>query len=290
MKTKKAAAAAGIGLLSAITIVICSCSSKHDPTSAVYNSTESVQKEGSNVEAASSTPEITGIDTPVDIPTAPTPEKPPKFDDPESYLNYDISTDTYILTEEEEKIGEESLFVGDSICLGFSTWGVVESKNVYATGSVGARNMLDYEMYYLHEPAKFIPVLNTTKPKHIFLWMGINDVNMTSSEVYCENYKTIIDTALENSTADVYVCAITPVRNLNYTKPAYVTEFNDAINHYIKTNYKDRVYFIDFGEPLKNAEGLLDEQYDGGDGIHQSRKTYYIAMHEICRQMKQVQE
>lgn len=292
MKNKKIVFAAGISVLSAITIVVCSCS-EHSGT--VYNSTESVGQDGVNVESASSTPESTETSAPNDIsvPDAPAtsiPAPKPKYDDPDSYIKYDKSTDTYSLSEEEEKLGKESLFVGDSICLGFSTWSVVDSKNVYATGNVGARNMLDYEMYYLSEPAKFTYVLNETKPKNIFFWMGMNDVNMTSSEEYCENYKTIIDTALKISTADVYVCAITPVSNLKFTEPVYISEFNDAIRHFVQTNYKDRVHIINFGEPLKNADGILDEQYNGGDGIHLSRKAYYVAMHEINTQIKKIKE
>lgn len=292
MKNKKIAVAAGISVLSAITIIVCSCS---EYAGTVYNSTESAEQNGENVEITSRTPESTETSTSndisvPDIPAAPTPDKKPGFDDPDSYIKYDRSTDTYSLDEGEEKLGKESLFVGDSICLGFSTWNVVDSKNVYATGNVGARNMLDYEMYYLSEPANFTYVLNETKPKNIFFWMGMNDVNMTSSKEYCENYKVIIDTALKNSTADVYVCAITPISNLKFTEPAFIAEFNDAIKHFVQTNYKDRVHIINFGEPLKNADGILDEQYNGGDGIHLSRKAYYVAMHEINTQIKKIKK
>ena len=287
MKTRSAAAAAAIGMLSSITIVLCACSSERD--AAIYNSTGYVQQNGGNIENLTSESESTNINEPAEsaVPTAPTPEAPPKFDDPDSYIIYDSSTDTYYLTEEEEQLGKESLFVGDSICYGFSTWGVVDSKNVYATGSVGTRNLFDYEMYYLSKPAKFEYVLNEVKPKHIFFWMGMNDVNLISSEEYCENYGKIIDTALENSSADVYICAITPISRLTFTNPAYIKEFNFAIRRYVKMNYRERVHIINFGEPLKNDLGILDEQYNGGDGIHLSRKAYYVAMHEIAKQMKE---
>lgn len=287
MKTKKSAAAA-VGLLSAVTVLLCACSAKHEHTDVIYSSTESVQQNEGNVQTAQSVPESTsiGIDLP-NVPTAPTPQKEFVYDDPDSYINYDPSTDTYHLTEEEEQIGKSSLFVGDSICLGFATWRVVESKNVYATGNVGARNLFDYEMYYRGRPEKFLNVLSKVKPEHIFFWMGMNDVNMTDSKEYCENYRTIIDTALQNSSADIYICAITPISRLEFTDPINIKKFNFAIKSFVQENYNERVHFIDFGEPLKNADGNLDEQYNGGDGIHLSRKAYYVAMHEICKQMKE---
>lgn len=269
-------------------MLFCACSTN---AGNLYNSTESVGQNGTVSESITDKPEkpdsIHEEESKPAVPAAPSPGKDnkPKYDDPDSYIIYDRSTDTYHLTEEEEQIGKESLFVGDSICLGFSTWSVVDSKNVYATGNVGARNFFDYEMYYLSKPAKFTDVLNTVKPKHIFLWMGMNDVNLTSSEQYCENYGAIIDTALENTSADVYICAITPISRLSFTKPWSIREFNMAISHYVRANYSERVHFINFGEPLKNADGILDERYNGGDGIHLSRKAYYIAMHEIACQM-----
>lgn len=279
--------------MSAMTILFCACSREAE----IYNSTEYVQQDGVNFESTPSAPEVTEEKMPEPdipaVPAAPAPDSPeieePAYDDPDSYINYDITTDTYYLTEEEERIGRESLFVGDSICLGFSTWSVVDSKNVYATGNVGARNMFDYQMYYLSKPAKFLDVLKAVRPKHIFFWMGMNDVNLSTAEEYCENYRTIIDTALKNSSADVYICAITPISRLEFTKPVYISEFNDAIRQFVKKTYPGRVHFINFGEPLKNDEGILDERYNGGDGIHLSRRAYYIAMHEINRQMKKVE-
>lgn len=282
--------AAALGLLSAITVLLCACSQNNgtdDTADKIFNSTGAVQQGGAGNGPTPELPSETLTETSEPAtPTAPIFSKKPGFDDPDSYINYDISTDTYYLTEEEERVGSESLFVGDSICLGFSTWGVVDIKNVYATGNVGARNLFDYEMYYLNSPAKFLDVLDSVKPKHIFFWMGMNDVNMSSAEEYCENYRTIIDTALENSSADIYICAITPISRLSFTRPFYIRQFNDAIKNFVLKNYKERVHIIDFGEPLKNADGILDEQYNGGDGLHLSRKAYYVAMHEIVRQMK----
>lgn len=297
MKARNIAAAA-VGLLSAVTFILFiipyfapSRSSHHSiiiidlPESGAYGSETSESKTPESKPESIPESNVSDISEP-SVPASPIPDDQPKYDDPDSYIYYDYTAGSYLLTDEEAQIGSESLFVGDSICLGFSTWGVVSSKNVYATGSVSANNFFTYEMYYRNDPEKFVNVLNTVKPKHIFLWMGMNDVNLTSAEEYCENYKKIVDTALANSSADVYVCAITPISRLEFTKPEYIIEFNKAIKDFTQTAYKERVYTIDFGEPLKNADGLLDEQFNGGDGIHLSQKAYYVAMHEINKQMK----
>lgn len=320
MKNKVLSAAAKLGTALVFTSLACSCSSEnkssipdHVVVSAQTESSaseSSAAQSGSAVSSTASTvsssapvssdvfssvPASTTSETIVSVPssasstqTTSNPVPRPNFEDPDSYLTYDYATNKYILPQGEMDFTGTSLFVGDSICMGFSAYGVVGNKNVYATGSVAARNLFEYEMYYRNEVAEFIPVLEKVNPEHVFLWMGMNDVNMTTSAEYCTNYEKIIDTALENTSADVYVCAISPICNLNFTRLDNIIEFNNAISEFIEANYTERVYFVDFTEPLKTDSGILDAQYDGGDGIHLASKAYYIALHEIYKKMNSI--
>lgn len=288
IKKRTAVATAFCAALS-ITMIFGACS-EHRAASSVYDdpASNSEKTPTSVVDYTASLPDEKELDISSEsVPAASAPATPekPAFDDPDSYIKINPENGTYILPEDEEKITEESLFVGDSICSGFWACGMISGKNVYATGAVGARNLLDYKMYYKNQPAKFVPVLQKTQPKNVFLWMGMNDVNLTTAEEFCENYKAIIDLALENTSANVYVCAISPIRNLEFTKLEYIDEFNEAISAFIEAEYKQRVYFIDFTDPLKTEAGLLDEQYDGGDGIHLTTRAYYIAIHEINKKI-----
>lgn len=289
MIKKKTATAAGLGALLLLTMIAGGCS-EHRGGSSVYNDPSSVASATTErIPEVTSSPNETGLSVesePVPAASAPTEPEKPVFDDPDTYIKINPENGTYILPEDEEKLTEESLFVGDSICSGFWACGMVSGKNIYATGAVGARNLLEYEMYYRNKPAKFVPVLEKTQPKNVFLWMGMNDVNLTTAEEFCENYKTIIDLVLENSEAEVYVCAISPILKLEFTKPEYINEFNEALSAFVGANYEERVHFIDFTAPLKTDDGLLDEQYDGGDGIHLSTRAYYIAIHEINKTIK----
>lgn len=291
-KEKIALAMASVFVMSAVTATICSFAGANVPdTIAVkYEHGDDIRQEEQSIQAdlnsSNDTYSETGMDT-SDISSSDDTSSvadEPKFDDPESYLVYDPQTDSYVVPEEEEAFSSSSLFVGDSICMGFWTWGVVSGKNVYATGNAAARNLFDYQMYYRNEPAQFVPVLNEVKPEHVILSMGMNDVNLTTPEEYCENYKIIIDTALENSNADVYVCAITPISNLKFTPLERIDSFNSAIEKFIEKNYKKDVHFIDFTAPFKAEDGTLREEYNGGDGIHLSKIAYSVALHEIYKQ------
>lgn len=185
-----------------------------------------------------------------------------------------------VLSEDEELLGAQSLFVGDSICRGFAAYNVLDPKNVFAAGNIGARNLFDIQVYQNGKEKEYIPVLTSLDPKYVFFWMGMNDLNITESDEYCQNYKNIIDLTLQSSDAEIYVCAITPI-HCRFTPRHRIIEFNTAIRRYIEENYDARVNFIDFTDPLKDENGDLLDLYNSGDGIHLNQITYYLIMHQI---------
>lgn len=188
------------------------------------------------------------------------------------------------LSENQQALADSSLFVGDSICSGFSSYGLTSWKNSYAAGSVGTRNFFESEIKYFGEVKSYIDALSEKKPEHIFLWMGMNDVNMISAEQYAKNYKEIIDYSLENSQAEVCVFAMTPV-NSDFTPNERITLFNNSLKDMITENYSERVHYIDFAYVVTDSRGMLCEDYDAGDGVHLAPDVYYLAMIEICDQL-----
>ena len=206
-----------------------------------------------------------------------------RFLELEKKFSYDANG-RICLSESEAAFADKALFVGDSICRGFTAYNVVKAKNVYAAGSVGARNFFDMEFRYYGQSTKYDSVLSQVNPESVILSMGMNDVNMTSAQQFCENYRKIIDFTLEHSSANVYVCAITPI-NSNFAEHSRIDAFNLAIKNYIAENYGQRVGFIDFGYLLKNPDNMLSEGLDSGDGVHLAPECYYIALLEICEQL-----
>lgn len=210
-------------------------------------------------------------------------ERHRRFLELEKKFSYDANG-RICLSESEATFADKSLFVGDSICRGFTAYNVVKAKNVYAAGSVGARNFFDMEFHYYGQPTGYGEVLEQAKPENVILSMGMNDVNMTSAQQYCENYRKIIDFTLENSSANVYVCAITPI-NSQFAEHSRIDAFNLAMKNYIAENFGQRVSFIDFAYLLKNPDNMLSSGLDSGDGIHLAPECYYIALLEICEQL-----
>lgn len=207
------------------------------------------------------------------------------YDDPEKYIKRNPSDGALLLPKEQEELAGESLFVGDSVCRGFYAYGVAESSSVYAAGSIGARNLLDETVYYYGKEQDYLTVLKSKAPRYIFLSMGMNDLNMSEADDYCENYKKIIDVSLENSSEDteIFVCAITPIR-VDFCPLERIDEFNAMLKETVNS-YTEKVHFIDFTPPLKDENGQMLEKFDSGDGIHLAPEAYFIAMHEIYKRV-----
>lgn len=188
----------------------------------------------------------------------------------------------YSLTEEERSFIDRSVFVGDSICRGFSEYKVVGRKRVFARGSLAARSFFDYTMYMGDDEVDFATVLDKRDPRFVFLSMGMNDINLTDEDTFCENYRKVIEAALSGSSADVYVCAITPI-NSTFSSNYYIDCYNLKLRAFIEENYSERVHFVDYAKHLKDADGNLKDCFNGGDGIHLAPYAYYVALWEMNR-------
>ena len=210
------------------------------------------------------------------------PEEPPEGLD----TFYIDEYGAYKLTRVEREFANESVFVGDSICSGFSVYNTVYPENVLARGSLAAWSFFDYKFYVGDKEVDYPTALALTHPKYVFLSMGMNDINMFDEEEYCENYRAVIDSTLTSSDAEVYVCAISPiVAESMFTTNYRIDCFNVALKGSIEENYSERVHFLDFAKHLKDSDDSLKECFDGGDGIHLSPYAYYVALWEMNRSM-----
>jgi len=252
-------------------------------------SSEIVSSEVSSVTESSSSTESfvvstsTAASSETSEPVTPPAENDPRLRELQQRLTYGEHW-KLLLSENQKLLTADSLFVGDSICMGFASYGLVDWKTVYAAGSVGARNFFDSEIKYYGEIKPYNDVLVEKNPKRVFTWMGMNDVNVTSAAEYSENYKKIIDYTLDNSQAEVIVFAMTPV-NSDFTPNERILEFNAALKSMVEKSYTERVKFVDFAYVFTDSLGKLCEDYDSGDGVHLVPDVYYLALIEVCDQL-----
>lgn len=253
-----------------------------DSTSAVTQQTTTAKAETSEVslpdaDTADAVREETA-DTTEQVTQEVTAESTEQTEEPLDPMDYGA----YLLTDAEMEFTENCIFVGDSICRGFGTYKVLSFANVYANGSMGTRNFYEYTFTYgrKNEELQFTELLHRTQPHIVFLSMGMNDINMIHPSEYRANYERIVDDVLRETDAIVYLCGMTPVRS-NFTSNERIDYFNAELK--ALADMLEEVYYVEYGQHMLNDRGVLNNQLDGGDGVHLSPYAYRIALWEIRR-------
>ena len=192
----------------------------------------------------------------------------------------------YTLTDSDKEFLADCVFVGDSICSGLSVYKILPKNNVCAKGCVAARSIFDYKFSVGGSNVGLITAMKTLKPKYVIFSMGMNDVNMTSAEKYCENYKGIL-TKVQDALPDakLYVASITPITTTStFCTNSRIDNFNSTIKTYLANNYPDWGY-VDISSLLKNQYNALISSYTSGDGIHLAPKAYTAILYQVCAQL-----
>jgi len=107
--------------------------------------------------------------------------------DAETDLNvfYDETHEKFDLSEDELGFLDYTLIVGDSICSGFSEYGIVPSQIVAAKGNLGARSFFDYTFRFRgRDDQTYEQVMKAANPRYVLLSMGMNDVNMVTRTLF----------------------------------------------------------------------------------------------------------
>lgn len=170
------------------------------------------------------------------------------------------------------------VIVGDSIASGFSTYDRLPSEQVLAVGSVGARNIHSFDFTVNGESMDILDAISIVNPQYIFMSMGMNDINLSTSEEYIANYSQNIDDILNICTnSTIIVMGITPITAYtDFSTNEEIDTYNEALKLMAKS-YRDigkKVYYINVSRYLKDEQNNLKTEFSSGDGIHLAQSTY----------------
>ncbi len=172
---------------------------------------------------------------------------------------------------------ENTIFVGDSVCRALYVYNdLLTTKQVAATGGGAARNIYDYTFkmedheFTLKEAAEYY------KPDIFFLWMGINDINMTEKDVYANNLKNIAEDMLSISPESrVVILSMSPTADYHEWKAnARIRDYNAAAREMCESITDEEIYYLDIQDILSDSDGYLLPECDSGDGLHLSQMAY----------------
>ncbi len=179
--------------------------------------------------------------------------------------------------EWDKNFMENTIFVGDSVCRALYVYDdLLTTKQVAAVGGGAARNIYDYTFkmedneFTLREAAEYY------KPDVFFLWMGINDINMTEKEVYAENLKNIAEDMLSLSPdSKVVILSMSPTSDYHeWNANERIRDYNAAAREMCENIGDEEIYYLDIQDILSDEDGYLLPECDSGDGMHLSQMAY----------------
>lgn len=190
---------------------------------------------------------------------------------------------------------DDAVFIGDSISKGLKLYGVLPESNVIADQNVGLDQIyLNKDVYYISATQK-TTLWNALDqrsftPAKIYVMLGANGIPGYENEKHITFYYDLLDKLIEKyPDATIYIESLTPItkatsqkRSPNFTKEK-IDDFNERI---YKMAEEKNVYFLDVEEVLKDENGYLKSEYDGGDGTHMPKAGHqavygYLKTHAV---------
>ena len=198
------------------------------------------------------------------------------------YVTDQISTDAYV-----SKYYENAVFCGDSIIVGLKNYAMKHSDSFFSkaqylsAGSYSLRyaikenNPENLHPMYKGQKRVLWESISMIKPERVFLFFGLNDLNISGLQGAVDNYVILADKLKENNPdLEIHVISMTGTlegtgkKNLSNTK---IREFNELL--------KDKAMeqgwgYIDLESVMADKNGNLKKEYCSDDFVHHSRSAY----------------
>ena len=212
---------------------------------------------------------------------------------PERFVIYsaDDSTGSPVGSTSDKPKLENSVFIGDSVSLGFSRYcakkGILSDTVFLTAGSYSVKHALSSDISeekgYSHPiyKGKEQPIkqsIEQIQPKNVYICLGINDIAVSGVEGTVKNYCKLINSVWEAAPdANIYIVSTTFMadsaqkQNLNNLNLA-------NLNHNMKLLclQTDNLEYIDIMSGLQDKKFALDASYCSDEYIHQSDEAYAI--------------
>ena len=217
---------------------------------------------------------------------------------PENYIiqTIDNSTGTPVGSTVDKPDFENSVFIGDSVSLGFSRYcirnGKLKETTFLTVGSYSLISALSKSMeankgfshpMYNGKETPVITALEEIKPKNVFICLGINDVAISGVDGAIQNYCKLLNIIREiNPDVHIYIVSTTlMVDNSQGTNLRNIGIIN--LNHNMKQlcEANENLDYIDVMSALQDDKLGLSKEFCSDNYIHQSNAAYKIWLEKL---------
>lgn len=186
-----------------------------------------------------------------------------------------------------EKYFDNIVFCGDSLTYGLGLDSrFFKDRDVVAWGGLGVYDYLDYNSHAVYnqseEKKSSLDWLVTLNPQIMYIMLGTNGVAVWSNEKHIMLYERMLDRIQAALPATKIVLVGIPAwgasRNTETFNGKKVDNFNMMLLELAK---KHGVYYLNFGQATRDANGNIREELVLGDGVHWQTACKYLYLEYI---------
>lgn len=180
-----------------------------------------------------------------------------------------------------------SLFIGDSITVGFSAYGYIGENNVAAKVGLNPSSALTKEIEMPDGSVKTVSARAAElQPKNVYIMLGSNGIQWLSNE---SMLGSVSELSAEIKSADpdcsVYLLSIPPVTEVynNENEGDIMSRIKDYNAELKNIAAQNGCGYIDITTPLQDSTGYFAPDLAEKDGIHFKGRCYTLVLDEIIK-------
>ncbi len=181
----------------------------------------------------------------------------------------------------------DSLFIGDSITVGFSAYGYIGENNVAAKIGLNPSSALTKEIELPDGSTKTVSARAAElQPKNVYIMLGSNGIQWLSNE---SMLSSVSELSAQIKAADpdcsVYLLSIPPVTEVynSENEGNIMSRINDYNAELKSIAAQNGCGYIDITTPLQDSTGYFDPDLAEKDGIHFKGRCYTLVLDEIIK-------
>lgn len=192
-----------------------------------------------------------------------------------SALDSNLSKAVSMTTKPYERL---TIFAGDSITTGLTTYGTVNKINIGGKKKVVAAiglNTITFRTKRVFNGLSATQSIIANKPYRVYIMLGNNDIHYRKKKDVVDGYREILKTIRAGSPdTDIVVLAVAPVTAATKNRRTGFQQI-PAYNQDLKAlAEKMGLKFYDCTAFMKDSSGWLKSSYAAGDGIHWKGTVY----------------
>lgn len=237
-------------------------------------------------------PQLHSTAPPTMPPTTQVP-KPAEVLPPEEFIVFtaENTTGTPVGSTTDSPNLENSIFVGDSVSLGFARYcaqkGIMKNTTFLTAGSYAVHYALSTDVsenkgfnhpMYKGKETPLRQAVAEIRPDNIYFCLGINDISGFGVEGTVKNYCKLIN-AVREINPDIHVYIVSTTFMVDDAQKTNLNNLNLAnLNHNMKAICEkyDNLDYIDIMSALQSEKYALSGSYCSDGFIHQSKSAYVI--------------